>query len=647
MCGIFGWIPSSRTETSQAVRAAGRLGAALAHRGPDDRGWAVFGSDGRLLGTEADSSGLDATAFALLLGHTRLSIIDRSPAGHQPMRSADGRYTLVYNGEIYNYRELRMELERLGVGFQSQTDSEVLLHALIQWGTECLTRLTGMFAFVFFDAEERTLLLGRDFFGIKPLYYHHGSGGFFFASEIPGLLAFPTVSAEPAAQQVYNYLCFGIYDKGGETFFKHIRQVPPGHALHFSFRQDAEPILSPYWKPDLTTRSRLSFEEAAAHLRELFLDSVRLHLRSDVPVGVALSGGIDSSAVACAVRCLQPEAELHAFSFIAKNSPESEEQWATLVAQHTNATRHIVEVEPHELARDMDDLIRAQGEPFASTSIYAQYRVFRLAGEQGIPVTLDGQGADELLAGYWGYPGERMATLLRKGDMAGAARFFRAKKSWPGCSAKNVLFRTVREFTPDWLMPLALSIIGRSPQPDWLDIQALRREGVSFRLPDERELLYPGERDKVRQTLATQIVREGLQQLLRHGDRNAMAHSIESRVPFLTREIAEFCLSLPEEYLIDMNGRTKSVFREAMRGIVPDAVLDRRDKIGFATPERKWLDVLTPWVEETLSAAGDIPYIAPGAVHKEWKDIKAKANPFDSRVWRWLNYIRWIQIWKI
>jgi len=647
MCGIFGWIPSAGLETSQAVRAAGRLCAALAHRGPDDRGWAVYGTGGRLLGTEADSRGLDSAAFELLLGHTRLSIIDRSPAGHQPMRSPDGRYALVYNGEIYNYRELRNELERLGAVFRSQTDSEVLLHALIQWGTGCLVRLTGMFAFAFFDAEDRTLLLGRDFFGIKPLYYHHGSGGFFFASEIPALLAFPSIHAEPAAQQVYNYLCFDRYDKGGETFFKHIRQVPPGHVLRFSFRQDGEPTLAPYWKPDLAMRSRLSFEEAAARLRELFLDSVRLHLRSDVPVGVALSGGIDSSSVACAVRHLQPEAELHAFSFIAKNSAESEERWAALAARHTNAIRHIVEVEPHELARDMDDLIRVQGEPFGSTSIYAQYRVFRLAGEQGISVTLDGQGADELLAGYWGYPGERMATLLCKGDVAGAVRFFRAKKNWPGCSAKQILLRTVREFTPNRLMPLALAIAGRTPTPAWLDARALRREGVLFNVSDERALLYPGERDRVRQTLAAQIIREGLQQLLRHGDRNAMAHSVESRVPFLTREIAEFCLSLPEEYLIDMNGRTKSVFREAMRGMVPDAVLDRRDKIGFATPERKWLDVLTPWVEETLSAAGDIPYIVPGALQKEWKDIKAKAKPFNSRVWRWLNYIRWVQIWKL
>ena len=651
MCGIFGWIPSQQQRQGGFVPdvsgIAGKLFVALAHRGPDDRGWAAFGPDGALLGTEASPpEAFSGRNPALLLGHTRLSIIDLSPAGHQPMTTPDGRYSLAYNGEIYNYLELRAELEQLGCVFRSRADSEVLLYALAQWGPACLARLTGMFAFAFYDAKENTLLCARDFFGIKPFYYHLANDSFAFASELPALLEFPGVSRSLAPQRVYNYLCFAKYDAGSATFLRDIAQLAPGHFLLLPLAEPRKARIQRYWRPDLGLRSKLSFAEAAEGLRELFLDSVRLHLRSDVPLGVALSGGIDSSAVACAVRHLEPEVELHTFSFIAKDSPVSEEHWASLAAEHIRATRHTVEVEPGELTRDLDFMLTRLGEPFGSTSIYAQYRVFQLAQSRGIKVTLDGQGADELLAGYWGYPGQRMASLILRGKLGQALGFANAWGRWPGRSFKTLWRNTIREFTPRGLIPLGCKLIGTNPAPPWLNTRALEEGGVAFDVPDERQALYPG-RDRVRQTLAYQLTWDGLPQLLRHGDRNAMAFSIESRVPFLTRPIAEFCLSLPEEYLIDMQGRTKSVFREAMRGIVPDSILDRRDKIGFATPEREWLMALSPWVENTLAGAEDIPYFKLAAARAEWAGIRAGEKPFDWRVWRWLNYVRWVELFGI
>ena len=640
MCGIFGWIPPSPRQFAELPDVVARQFAALAHRGPDDRGWAAFGADG----ARVNEAGEAGRVWSLLLGQTRLAIIDLSAAGHQPMLSADGRYALVYNGEIYNYLELRAELEQAGMRFRGHTDSEVLLEALIRWGKQALPRLNGMFAFALYDVREQSVFFARDAFGIKPLYYHQGAAGLAFASELPALLEFPDVPRRLAPQQVYNYLCFGRYDRGGETFFRNIRQLPPGHCMRVGIGGlAAEPEC--WWKPDLDRRSGLSFVDAAACLRELFLDSVRLHLRSDVPLGVALSGGIDSSAVTCAVRHLEPETELHTFSFIARGSALSEEHWAEMVAAHTRAIRHTVTVAPEELVRDLDAMIRHQGEPFVSTSIYAQYRVFQLAREAGIKVTLDGQGADELLAGYQGYPGQRLASLIGRGDLAGAARFLRAKSAWPDCSGLDIALRGLREFTPDWLVPLGLKIVGRNPAPDWLDVAQLRALGVALRLPDERQARYP-HADKVRQILAYQLTWDGLPQLLRHGDRNAMAASVESRVPFLTRSMAEFCLSLPEEYLIDMNGRSKSVFREAMRGIVPDPILDRRDKIGFATPEADWLRALAPWVETTLGTAENIPYLNLDAARREWQAMRA-GKAVDWRVWRWLNYVRWVQMFKV
>ncbi|MDR1455022.1 MAG: asparagine synthase (glutamine-hydrolyzing), partial [Tannerella sp.] len=562
------------------------------------------------------------------------------------MFSQDGRYVLVYNGEIYNYLELRTELEREGIRFRSSGDTEVLLQALIHRGKACLPRLTGMFAFAFYDAREQKLLLARDYFGIKPLYWSKGQGNFSFASELPALLCFAGVSRKLSAQSVYNYLCFTRYDKGGDTFFRDIFQLPPACCMTVDTRAGSVSAQETFWKPDLSLSSPLSFADAAARMRELFLESVRLHLRSDVPLGVALSGGIDSSSVACAMRHLRPDAALHTFSFTAEDSPVSEERWASLTARHIGAVRHTVEVKPDELVRDMDDMLLRQGEPFGSTSIYAQYRVFRLARESGIKVTLDGQGADELLAGYWGYPGQRVASLLLHGDITGAWRFLRAKSSWPGSPMWETVRRAIREFTPARLIPFGLRLTGRDPMPDWLDIQAFEIERTSFTTLDDKFSMYPGCKDRVRQTLAYLLTWEGLQMLLRHGDRNSMAFSIESRVPFLTRDMAEFCLSLPEDYLIDMNGRTKSVFREAMRGIVPDAILDRRDKIGFATPELDWLNALSTWVEKTLESAGDIPYLRFEAAKKEWSAIKAGKKTFDRRVWRWLNYVRWVQLFK-
>jgi asparagine synthase (glutamine-hydrolysing) len=646
MCGIFGWIISSERSIDYIEALSADLILNLSHRGPDDNGWAIFSPDGHLISTNQLSK-TNNYKNSLLIGQTRLSIIDLSITGHQPMFSPDKRYSLIYNGEIYNYRELKGLLKDEGVQFVGNSDTEVLLHALIRWGQDCLSRLTGMFAFAFYDAAEHSLFLARDCFGIKPLYWHNGPEGFAFASDVPALLRFPGVSRRLSPQTVYDYLCFGQYGKGGASFFQDIFQLPPAHCLTVNTQTKAVSEPKAYWRPDLSVRSPLSFSDAAECLRAIFLDSVRLHLRSDVPLGVALSGGIDSSAVACALRHLDKDAEIHTFSFIAKNSPVSEESWAALAASHVGAVRHTVEVAPQELVEDLDEMILRQGEPFGSTSIYAQYRVFRLARDCGVKVTLDGQGADELLAGYFGYPGPRLASLLLRGNFIKAWRFLRAKSAWPGVSVRETLKRAAREFTPQWLVPLALRLAGRDPAPAWLDVEALKEAGASVGLHDDKQRLFPGGRDKVRQTLAYALTWDGLQSLLRHGDRNSMAFSVESRVPFLTRHMADFCLSLPEDYLIDMNGRTKSVFRQAMRSIVPDAILDRRDKIGFATPEREWLSVLTHWVETVLANSSNIPFLRHEATKIEWIAICDGKKEFDWRVWRWINYIRWVQLLQI
>lgn len=644
MCGIFGWIPTPECAASDLRPVIDTLLSLLRHRGPDDRGYAVFPA-----APEAPPSGEMSRlpdSFRLLLGQTRLSILDLSPAGHQPMSTPDGRFTLVYNGEVYNYLELGEELQREGVRFCSRCDTEVVLWALIRWGRKALQRFTGMFALALYDAHENRLLCARDCFGIKPLFWRQGGLGFQFASELPALLAFPGAGATLAPLQAYRYLRFGQVASGEDTFLQDVRQLPPAHTLELDLAAPGQCRISAYWQPETQERGCRSFAAAAEELRDLFLASVRMHLRADVPLGVALSGGIDSSAVACAVRHLEPDAELHTFSFVAREAAVSEEHWAQQAAARTGAVRHMVSVEPDELLRDLDTLIAVQGEPFGSTSIYAQYRVFQLAREHGVTVTLEGQGADELLAGYYGYPGERLASLLLAGRFGGAAQFLGAVCRWPGRERGVIVRSALRELLPDKLKGVVFGLGGRNAPPAWLDSAALRERNIPLAPSDDKLQHFPGRR-RVAQTLAWQLTREKIPVLLRYSDRNAMAHSVESRVPFLTRELAEFCLSLPESYLIDMEGRSKSVFREAMRGLVPTTILERRDKVGFATPERAWLECLGPWIDEQLARCGTAALLNLAAARQEWAQVREGKAPFDWRIWRWINYIRWLEIFRV
>ena len=631
MCGILGQFSSVHGDRKTTCRdralAAQRL---LTHRGPDDRGLEDIVLEG---GT-------------LTLGHTRLSIIDLSTGGHQPMRSRDGRHVLVFNGEIYNYRELRQELRALGHSFSTESDTEVLLAAWIEWGQDGLRRLTGMFAFAVIDRAAQCLTLVRDPFGIKPLYFHLDEDLVCFASEVPALCALLPHPPAPNLTTAYAYLSFGTYDNGERTFFEGVQQLPPAHCLTIDLRLPGKSKVVRWWWPRIEERPTMPLKDAALRLRGLFIDSVRLHLRSDVPVGAALSGGIDSSAIVCAMRLAEPDMPLHTFTFIDPGSPVDEERWADLVNTHVGAIVHKVQVNPNELARDLDAMIRAQGEPFGSTGIYAQYRVYQAARDAGIVVTLDGQGADELLAGYDGFPSGAMASLLERRRLGAALALLRGWSNWPGRTLPGALRALASGARTAWLPKAGqhIGMAGRS-RPTWLHSGRSRDLGVD--LPPERSpFSSDGRHRRLVEQLRAALTGNGLAALLRHGDRNSMRWSIESRVPFLTTDIAELCLSLPEEYLLSRNGETKCVFRAAMRGIVPDAVLERRDKIGFRTPEDAWLRaqgaLLTQWTE----AADHVPILDPMACRSVIASAMAGASPFTPRLWRLINYCRWVQLYS-
>ncbi|MBB5661411.1 asparagine synthase (glutamine-hydrolyzing) [Brevundimonas halotolerans] len=623
MCGIAGgsWINPPARLKKAILESLGRM----AHRGPDDQGFEIH----------------ERPASTTALAQTRLSIIDLTSGGRQPMFTADGRLAMVFNGEIYNYLELRGELRALGHDFRTCSDSEVLLLAWRQWGVACLRRLTGMFAIAVHDREARTLTLVRDAFGIKPLFHAHEAGRLTFASELPALMSLAETRPEPNPQRAYDFLVHGEYDSNEATFIQGVQHVLPGHYRVYDTDAGALGDQIQWWRAPIRQTSTLSFGDAADAVRQAFLDSVKLHLRSDVPLGAALSGGIDSSAVVCAMRHVAPDAPIHTFSYIAAGSPLSEESWVDMVNAHTGAIGHKVVASAEDLAADIDDMILCQGEPFGSTSIYAQYRVYQRAAEKGITVTLDGQGADELLAGYAGYPGQRLRSLLEgPGGLFEAHRFAKAWSRWPARSYRQAWMYYGRENLPDQAYAAARTVMGRPPVPDWIDEDALAEAGVDLRAP-RMAARAEGHGRRVVERLGHSLQVHGLPHLLRHGDRNSMKYSLESRVPFLTVDLVELLLGLPEEFLISPTGETKSVFRAAMRGIVPDAILDRRDKIGFATPEREWLATLAPRARHWLEGAENVPFLRKEPLLKAFDDMMAGRTTFSWQAWRWINYVRW------
>ena len=639
MCGIFGVVDPHKN----AVFVEKQI---LAHRGPDDYGRLVWDGVNAPLLQQIAGILPPMNRALVLFEHFRLSILDLTKAGWQPMGTSDGRFFIIYNGEVYNYKELRKELERKGYRFQSQTDTEVVLYAYAAWGAKALHKFVGMFAFAILDTQKRQVFLARDFFGIKPLYYMHYQTGLAFASEIKALLALPGVKAQAHPQRVYDYLRYGLTDHETETLFQGIYHVPPAHFMIMPIDNPDQARLERYWDPLPDERLTLSFDEAATRLRELFLESVQLHLRSDVPLGTALSGGIDSSSIVSAIRYLEPQAEIHTFSFISEENPTiSEERWANIVGNQVGAYMHKVRPRADKLPRDLDDLIFAQDEPFGSTSIYAQYRVFRLARENGIKVMLDGQGADELLAGYSRYYVARTLSLLRQKRFSDLIKLIVRIRDVPAAqSTFYLLTRLASSLLPAPWQELPRKMLQEEVFPQWMNKTWFAQRDVHPRNPWRNDWS-----EALRRQLLRDLQTTSLPHLLRYEDRDSMWHSIESRVPFLTPQLTHFILALPEEYILAPDGTTKAVFRKAMEGIVPRPILNRRDKIGFATPEREWLAALRPWLENVLASesAHAIPALKVNELKKQGYAMLEGKQPFKWTLWRWVNLIRWSERFEV
>lgn len=637
MCGILGELLVGTT-FSRAVESS-RFSDALSllrRRGPDDFGIEKFD----LLTNKKEVFG------RLAFGHTRLAIIDLSSAGHQPMVSRDGRYVLVFNGEIYNYRELREELRGKGHSFSTSSDSEVLIAAWAEWGVGSLSRFCGMFAFVVYDQVGQSITLARDAFGIKPLFYSREKESLRFSSELPAMLrlkgAKPTVNYERAV----HYLRQAIYDDSADTLIDGVFHLPPGHFLRVEFTDILCRAPERWWWPSIALNSSLSFNSSADRLRELFLDSVRMHLRSDAPIGFALSGGIDSSAIVSAARYLEPDMAIKTFTFVARGDFKNEERWADIVNFRCGAIGHKIVIDDNEVWASLDQLCEQQGEPFRSSSIFASHAVYNRVHQEGLKVTLDGQGGDEVLAGYDGYPGSYIRSLLEGWELGAVHRYITALGAERSQSATEAVLLACREMAPAALRPYLKRLIGRGSSPSWLNSR-LVTSSRGIRGSALAEFPGPeGYRRRLVEALRRSQTHSSLQSLLRHGDRCSMWFGVESRVPFLTTGLSEYLLSLPEKFLVSQGGRTKHIFRHAMRGIVPEEILNRSDKVGFETPESAWATRNTELIMKLIDSSPPSNLIDKAKL-RSVVERDANEGNFSPASWRAINFLRWTAVFNL
>ncbi len=621
MCGIAGQVRLDRPPYPAEI---GGMLDLLAHRGPDGAGtWTAPGG------------GLPHVA----LGHRRLAILDLSDAAAQPMVDAGdgaagavGAIALTYNGEIYNYLEIRAELEARGHRFRSRSDTEVLLRAYREWGADCLPRLNGMFAFALWDGGRRELFAARDRFGEKPFHYlwDPRRGLFAFASELKALLALPEAGRELDERALYRFVAFQELAGAEQTLWQGIRRLPAASWLRLTWNGSGLDLaVRRWWDIDLEQEEDLSLDRAAPIFAELFADSVRLRLRSDVPVGSSLSGGLDSSAVVCQVHALGAAAGQRTFTARMEVPELDEGRYVAAVAAATGVPGHEVWPRDADLTALFPRLCRHLEEPFLSTSQLAQHLVMRLASEHGVTVLLDGQGADELLGGYRPY------FLVRAADLAERRRLLALLAEWRGFRARRATpFPLTAKALLARLLPAGLrrrpapqgpaglwGQLARYFDPAWL---------AGFRA-EQPPALPVSRRDGLTRRLYADTMNGELQELLRYGDRNSMAWSREVRQPFLDHRLAELAFRLPATAKLH-RGETKVLLRRALAGRVPAAVLARQDKLGYQAPLLTWLrGPLAPWaagrLEEAAAALG--PRLAGDAAAR-WRAAAAGATTAEA-----------------
>ncbi|WP_394937753.1 asparagine synthase (glutamine-hydrolyzing) [Psychromicrobium sp. YIM B11713] len=615
MCGIAGYYGYSADEAMLKV-----MSDTIAHRGPDGEGFYTQ----------------DKIGFA----HRRLAIIDVAH-GQEPMISQDGKTVLVYNGETYNYLDLRAELEALGRTFVTNSDTEVVLQSYEEWGVEAFDRFNGMFGLAIHDTKNNQLVLARDHFGIKPLYFAKAgtqeSPALLFGSEIKPLLASGKLERQVNERILYRYLQFRIHDEEAETFFEGIDKLMPGEKLVLDTTTGQHEIsMYTRFPEELKELAKIGTpysQEVIEEYRQRFTEGVRLRLQSEVPVGTALSGGLDSSAVVVTINKLMQEqaaatdslgGSQQTFSAVFPNSINDEEKYADAVLElcQGKVTSHKILPKPAEFEADLLDFVRTQEEPIISSGPYAQYQVMREASKH-VTVLLDGQGADEMMAGYIPYYFAYLRQLKKNGQYTKLAKEM--------LSSTDILFRLAR-----------FQIFGKLSAKKSLSISSLLQKSFTSKYKNERFSNVP---DNLKLRLIDDLFHKSLPSVLRYEDKNTMRFSLEGRVPFLDKEVVKYLFSLSDESIIK-GGWNKRILRDATRGLLPSMISNRRNKIGFTTPEAEWFVSMKEKLYEIfLSSSFEArSYWDQDAVIYAFEEYLSGKSAANTMVfWRLLNTELWLR----
>jgi len=625
MCGFFGIYDPGGINSMPAALLKG-ISASIRHRGPDDQGYF------------SDSN--------TTLTFNRLSIIDLTRAGHQPMSSPGGDIHLVFNGEIFNYIELRTSLQAKGHRFISESDTEVILHAYREYGVKCLSHFNGMWAFALYDANKKRIFCSRDRFGIKPFYYTVRDSTLTFASEIKALLK-AGIKAEPDNAQVYRYLALGQLDVDDKTMFSNILQLPPAHFLVY---EDHQVRIEKFWHLDNEKKSgpgTIKPEAVLEHFRELFFNAVNIRLRSDVPIGALLSGGLDSSAIVSVIHKLARENKipLNIKTFTASYSEKSidESHYAAEVVRKTGIQNVLVYPnEKGELWQDIEKVIYHQDEPPLTMTAFAHWYLMEEIHKQNIKVIISGQGADEMMAGYVEqFCGFFLADLLAKGSFG---RFFHETQSLNDKSLlpyRLILAQLFKAFLSRNIANIFKSLF-REKAVQHLEYDFVKNYWRSFSPAPEMKHY-----SRLNQQLYRAFTVESLPRILHYEDRNSMAFSIEQRVPFLDYRLVEFIFSLSNSQKM-ANGIGKVILRRALKGVMPDAIVNRYSKLGFTVPQQRWIQEMDGYVNDLFSSTGfkQRGFWDPGKIQKLYKDNREKGAQMDTFLWRVIACETWYSIFS-
>lgn len=614
MCGIAGCFGYDNAE-----KIIDKMNDAMTHRGPDGEGKVVFSENGIKVG----------------LAHRRLAIIDVA-AGQQPMKSANNKnFEIVYNGEVYNYRELKEELlkENPKLKFKTKSDTEVVLEAYIQWGAKAFDKMNGMFGLAILDREKGELVLARDHFGIKPLYYYQKDKKLLFSSEIKTMLATGEVETEPNDRVIFRYLKFRVQDDERETFFSNIYRLMPGEMMVVSekgtkikkftkLREELEELAK---HPEAYT------DDAAKEYRERLDKAVRMRLVGEVPVGTSLSGGLDSSSVAALIaKNLESEnkdkdlesvgTRQNTFSAVFPNESNDEEAYVDSLIDkyHDKIKAHKIKPTTKSFLEDLEDFVRTQEEPVISTGPYAQYAVMREASKH-ITVLLDGQGADEMMAGYDPYYRVYLNQLKTRKQFKRLAAETSKSMDIVGKLVKG----RIRQKKPKPISELL--------NPDFAKAHAGEKLSIKY--------------DNLKMRLLDDIFEQSLPSLLRYEDHNTMRFSLEGRVPFIDKELLKFLFKFDDDAIIH-EGWNKRILRDSMKGLLPEKIRARRNKIGFTTPQIDWFHAIHKDLEKILVSDefAHRKYFNQMAVLREFKLDEEHKSSFGSMAfWRIINIELWLR----